>query len=73
MSKIHSDKRLSEEHKSKLKESHASGWIHTDKTKNKMKEIWEKRVLISCPHCGMQGKNIGNLNRWHFNNCRKKL
>lgn len=72
LSRIHSGKRLSEEHKAKLKESHISGYIHTDETKDKMKEIWKNRNTIMCPHCGMQSKSIGNLNRWHFDKCRKK-
>ena len=25
--------------------------------------------ILSCPHCGKTG-NKGNMNRWHFNNCR---
>jgi hypothetical protein len=26
--------------------------------------------LVVCPYCGLEGR--ANMNRWHFNNCRKK-
>jgi len=26
--------------------------------------------LITCPHCGLEGRS--NMQRWHFDNCRKK-
>lgn len=72
LSKLHSGKTLSEDHKSKLKASHVSGLHHTIITKNKMKVAWENRESLTCPHCGIVSKNSGNMNRWHFNNCRKK-
>jgi len=25
---------------------------------------------IICPHCGVAGGSIGNMNRWHFSNCK---
>lgn len=28
-------------------------------------------TLITCPHCGKTG-NIGNMNRWHLDNCKMK-
>jgi len=33
---------------------------------------WQKRKEVTCPHCGMISKNIGNMNRWHFDNCKQK-
>ena len=27
------------------------------------------RPVITCPHCGKQGTNPGNMNRYHFANC----
>jgi ssDNA-binding Zn-finger/Zn-ribbon topoisomerase 1 len=27
------------------------------------------RPVITCPHCGKQGTNTGNMNRYHFANC----
>lgn len=29
---------------------------------------WAKK--IKCPHCGKES-NIGNIKRWHFNNCKE--
>ena len=72
LSKLHAGKKLSEDHKTKLKESHASGWQQGQGAKDKMKGAWSQRPLLVCPRCGMQSKNVGNLNRWHFNNCKKK-
>ncbi len=25
---------------------------------------------ICCPHCGVFGGSVGNMNRWHFDNCK---
>ncbi|MGL6229403.1 MAG: NUMOD3 domain-containing DNA-binding protein [Culicoidibacterales bacterium] len=25
-----------------------------------------------CPHCSKTSKSIGNMKRWHFNNCKEK-
>lgn len=72
LSKLHSGKKLSEDHKTKLSESHVSGWEHTTDALDKMKNKWENRAYLTCPHCGMQSKNVGNLNRWHFDKCKKK-
>lgn len=27
--------------------------------------------LVTCPHCGLEGRS--NMQRWHFDNCRKKV
>lgn len=73
LSRIHSGKTLSDNHKAKLRASHIGGLQHTDITKDKMKVAWENRESVICPHCGIVSKNSGNMNRWHFNNCRKKI
>lgn len=26
--------------------------------------------LVTCPHCGLEGRS--NMQRWHFNNCKKR-
>ena len=26
--------------------------------------------LLVCPHCGLSSRNIGNMNRYHFDNCK---
>ena len=28
--------------------------------------------IITCPHCGHSGKSVGNIKRWHFDNCKKR-
>lgn len=47
------------------------GKEHTEEIREKIrkgiKETWERSVL-TCPHCGRQGKQ--NMTRWHFNNCK---
>ena len=30
------------------------------------------KTKITCPHCNFVGKGIGNMNRWHFDNCKHK-
>ena len=30
-----------------------------------------KIVWVICPHCGKEGKPGSNMNRWHFDNCKK--
>ena len=36
---------------------------------NSAKNIKEMNMeKVSCPHCGKQG-NVGNMKRWHFENC----
>lgn len=34
-----------------------------------IKESW-KRTILTCPHCGKQGKQ--NMTRWHFSNCKSR-
>ena len=54
--------------------------------KQKMKDAWTEerkqkqaertrlqnslRPVLTCPHCGKQGTNSGNMNRYHFNACK---
>ena len=33
---------------------------------------FENIVPIKCPHCEMASKNRGNMNRYHFDNCKFK-
>jgi len=40
-------------------------WKHADNTTSLNKKI------IVCPHCKAKG-NVGNMKRWHFENCKKK-
>ena len=61
------------------------GSKRNEDTKNKMRTAWtperklaqaersrlqnKQRPIITCPHCNKQGKNLGNMNRYHFANC----
>ena len=59
----------SDETKKKLSMINA-GRTHTDETKQKMSLSAKKRKIITCPHCNMQSKSSGNMNRYHFANCK---
>ena len=54
-----------------VKESMKAAW--TDERKHLQGERTRiqnlSRPLLSCPHCAFQGTNIGNMNRYHFDNC----
>jgi hypothetical protein len=57
----------------------------SDQVKKSMRDAWTperkaeqaerrrlqnaNRQVITCPHCGKQGINPGNMNRYHFANC----
>jgi len=30
------------------------------------------KTIIQCPHCDKKG-NVGNMKRWHFDKCKKRL
>jgi len=33
-------------------------------------DSWKTRATIVCPHCELSSQNTGNMNRWHFDNCK---
>lgn len=37
-----------------------------------MKDVNERQPVKTCPHCGIQSKSQGNMNRWHGDNCKQK-
>jgi hypothetical protein len=43
----------------------------SEEAKQKMKEAHKIMPLKECSHCGYVGKPV-TLNRWHFDNCKKK-
>jgi hypothetical protein len=71
ISKIHKNKIMSDSSKEKMK----LAW--TDERKEKQSALSKLhnslRPIITCPHCGKQGKNKGNMTRYHFENCSKCL
>jgi hypothetical protein len=64
-------KNLSSETKTKIKNT-LTGRIHSDVTKQKMKDSANNKPYIECPHCSMKSKSGGNMNRYHFTNCKYK-
>ena len=42
----------------------------SDETKAKMSEAVARQPRVKCPHCDVTGR-ASNMNRWHFNNCKK--
>lgn len=42
--------------------------------KKGVQESWNKGLILKksiiCPHCGAKGANVGNMKRWHFDNCK---
>lgn len=63
------------EERSKINEKSRLGSINYNKSlSQEEKSIRGKNAVNSvpitiCPHCGKSGKK-GNMNRWHFNNCK---
>jgi hypothetical protein len=57
----------------KQRKSDASkGVPKSDAHKNSIKESWENREYVQCTHCEMISRNKGNMNRYHFDNCKFK-
>ena len=62
------------------------GKTMSDESKIKMRAAWSddrkaaqaertraqnaNRPVLTCPHCNKQGTNPGNMNRYHFDNCK---
>jgi len=44
-----------------------------EKQKINLTKRWENMNDVTCPHCNLTSKNLGNMNRWHFENCKQKL
>lgn len=42
----------------------------SEETRKKMSISALKKPRVTCPHCGKTGL-VGNMNRWHFDNCPK--
>lgn len=68
--------KMSEETKEKIKKT-LTGIkrqdIFKEKQKINFKKRWEIMKNITCPHCDITSKNLGNMKRWHFDNCKHKI
>jgi ssDNA-binding Zn-finger/Zn-ribbon topoisomerase 1 len=53
------------------KEKMRNAWTPERKAKQAERRRLQNadRQVITCPHCGKQGINPGNMNRYHFANC----
>lgn len=47
--------------------------LNSKECKQKIKTTWENKLVVTCPHCGIIGKEGHNMKRYHFNNCKRKL
>jgi hypothetical protein len=48
------------------------GIARTEEVKRKIRESKRKdNYIVTCPHCGKEGK-VAGMKTWHFNNCRNK-
>ena len=36
------------------------------------KKAYKELPILKCPHCDMSSRNQGNMNRYHFENCKHK-
>ena len=46
--------------------------LNTTEVKEKISKSWANKPIVTCPHCGKQGKEGHNMNRYHFDKCRAK-
>lgn len=63
---------LKERYKNKV--HHSKGREPWNKGKKSNKDAWNKGKeleKVKCPHCNKES-DIGNANRWHFDNCKSK-
>ena len=46
--------------------------IFSEVHKDKLKIAWSLKPFILCPHCNFESKHLGNMNRYHLDNCKLK-
>lgn len=59
------------DYKSKWKTYTKKGITEEDRQKRKERAIERNNNVIICPHCEKKG-NVGNMKRWHFDNCKMR-
>jgi DnaJ-class molecular chaperone len=47
-----------------------SGITKSESHCESLKESWVNRAIIVCPHCYKESKNVANMYRYHFDNCK---
>lgn len=63
------DKKHTEETKKKMSENNA---MKNPEYRKRVSEGWNKVKIVTCPHCGKEGKSSGCMYKWHFDNCKLK-
>ena len=46
--------------------------LNNIEVKKKISNSWAVKLKVKCPHCGVEGKEGHNMNRYHFDNCKRK-
>lgn len=46
--------------------------IFDETYRENLRRSWDNRPIISCTHCGKQSIHVGNMKRYHFENCKIK-
>jgi len=65
--KVLKGRKKSKEHKNAVIEA-----LNNKEVKDKISASWANKPLVKCPHCDTEGKQGHNMNRYHFNNCKRK-
>ena len=62
--------------KYETQEHHLKGRVPHNKGKKTGKPAWNSGKALDkniiCPHCNTAGASLGNMKRWHFDNCKNK-
>lgn len=59
-------RKKTEEHKKAVIDA-----LNSNEVKDKISAAWANRPTVKCPHCDIEGKQGHNMNRYHFNNCKR--
>ena len=46
--------------------------LNSAEVKEKISLARKNKKIVKCPYCGTQGKEGGNMKRYHFHNCKEK-
>ena len=60
-------RKKTEEHKQAVLNS-----LNRKEVKDKISASWANKPKITCPHCGIEGTQGHNMNRYHFDKCKRK-
>lgn len=45
--------------------------LNSKEVKEKISATWASKPIVTCPHCRIEGKQGHNMNRYHFDNCKR--